>query len=464
MKTNMHSSRSGINRGQRGAILIVALILAAITGIAVTSYLRLGRTTMELSHRTFYANAAVNLAETGLEQAMWSINQMVAGNADAWSGWTQNSTKMKRTFSGENYGQNTTGSVEVVVINYTGTTGIPVLFAKASVTPARGAVIEKWLRVELGKRGRFANGLVAKDQILFKGNNARVDSWNSDPDKTDATPAIPYSSGLSGDKGTVASISILVDSVVVQNSDIWGYAATGGAQPQVGPNGSILGLDSAAAGYTKIDPRRVSTDFTATFDPVTVPSTGIVDIAAINGAATINGGVGTIYRLPSISLNGNNETLRIQGNVTLIVSAGAGSSAIDITGKGLIVVEAGASLTVYTAGNVKIAGNGIANTNAAPKTFQLYGTSTSSTLQDVQIAGNGALKAVVYAPNADVTINGNGDVMGSVIATDITLTGEALFHYDESLADLDTGNPFGITRWSELTTSSDRLIAQGYMQ
>ena len=77
-------------------------------------------------------------------------------------------------------------------------------------------------------------------------------------------------------------------------------------------------------------------------------------------------------------------------------------------------------------------------------------------MQDIQIAGNGVLSALVYAPQGSVKINGNGDVCGSVIANDITLVGNAAFHYDESLAEMDGGNPFRISRWQELTSAADR--------
>lgn len=90
-----------------------------------------------------------------------------------------------------------------------------------------------------------------------------------------------------------------------------------------------------------------------------------------------------------------------------------------------------------------------------PKNFQIWGTKTSG-IQDIQIAGNGVLSALVYAPQGSVKINGNGDVTGSVIANDITVVGNAAFHYDESLADMDGVNPFRISRWSELTSESDR--------
>ena len=55
-----------------------------------------------------------------------------------------------------------------------------------------------------------------------------------------------------------------------------------------------------------------------------------------------------------------------------------------------------------------------------------------------------------------MTINGNGSVAGSVVANNITLTGNANFHYDESLGNFGGGNPLRISRWRELTAAADR--------
>ncbi|MEX2044897.1 MAG: hypothetical protein WD941_06045, partial [Opitutus sp.] len=63
--TTSHSSP------QRGSLLIVAMILCAVIGISLVSYLQLSRTALGLSNRGVYNNAAVNLAEQGLEEAMY---------------------------------------------------------------------------------------------------------------------------------------------------------------------------------------------------------------------------------------------------------------------------------------------------------------------------------------------------------------------------------------------------------
>ena len=70
----------------RGSLLIVAMILTAVIGISLVSYIRLGRTSLTISNRALYNNAAMNLAENGLEEAMYSINRMVSDSSYSWSG------------------------------------------------------------------------------------------------------------------------------------------------------------------------------------------------------------------------------------------------------------------------------------------------------------------------------------------------------------------------------------------
>jgi len=459
--------------GERGSLLIVAMLLTAVIGISLASYIRLGRTSLAISNRALYHNAAMNLAENGLEEAMYSVNRMVENPAYSWEddGWTELGANARRKWTDAAFDQNATGEVRVFVYDYAGAAG-PRLLARALVTlgggAGAGAPIEKWIEVQLRKTSKFANGLVAKDSIRFSGNNASVDSWNSDPDNLPGTVAIPYSAGVKNDSGSIGSISVSVDAVLVNNADIWGYAATGGAPPTVGTQG-LIGPFGTAAGT--VNPSHVSTDFSAGFDAVAQP-TGGTALAPITSTATLPAVAGTTatYSLESIGLSGGGKKLVIQGDVTLYLTAVAGSSAIDISGNAGIEILPGASLKLYTAGNVSISGNGVLNggTTAAtanqPINFQIWGTSTDTvTDQSIQIAGNGVLSGIIYAPNGDVRINGNGDVMGSVVAEDITLVGNATFHYDESLADFGGGNPFRVTRWNELTTAADRAAVSGVL-
>jgi hypothetical protein len=252
-----------------------------------------------------------------------------------------------------------------------------------------------------------------------------------------------------------------VNSVAVQNARIWGYASTGGALPQVGPQGSI-GPFGSANGF--IDMNRVSTHFFANFEAGF--SQKIVQrYTSMAGQPIANLGNTGKYRLTTLNLN--STVLNVTGTVELYLDGLAGVTTLSITGTGGINVAPGAKLTLYTVGNVNIAGNGIVNSGSTgttagnPANFQLYGQSTATaTKQQISIAGNAALSGALYAPNASVTIAGGGsadrDILGSIVANDITFSGNIQFHQDESLAKLTTAAPYRLTSWNELTTVSER--------
>ncbi len=436
----------------RGSVLIVALMLSAIIALMLGSYLNLNLGSTRLAKRAFHSTAALNLVETGAEEAVWSFNRATQGNPDAWTDWHADGTSVWRKFNGFDLGANTSGAIKVYVTNTNPPAGSsPKVVALASVNPPDGPPVTRMLEVTLRRRSYFSNGLVAKDQVVFNGNNTSVDSWDSDPDGDPATAPVDYSAAVRRDNGSIASMSVVNTAMLVNQADVWGYVYTGGAQPQVGVSGSIRGVNTAAD--VQIDPNRIATDFNAELPLITAPTDGTF-IAAV-GATLGTAGTATRWRCPAITLNAN-KTLTIYGDVTLILTATSGMSALDVTGNAAIIVTAGATFTVYTEGNVKIAGNGIGNANLQPVTLQFWGTNQSTGGQDIQIAGNGALRAIVYAPNASVKINGNGEVMGSVVANHITLVGNAAFHYDEALSRYGNNTPFGIVKWRELTSAASR--------
>lgn len=450
------SSRFNSALGQRGSVLIVALLFTALLALALGSYLSLNVASAREARRTFQSNAAFHLAEAGAEEALWSFNQASGG----WSGWTSDRGAAWKKFTGFDLGGNASGAVQVYVSNTTVTARTrPTVAALARVSSPGLPASTRMLELQLSRRSYFANGLMAKHSITFAGLHTSVDSWNSDPDQNPATAPIPYDAATRRDNGSVATTALDTTAMAVNQADIWGYVATGGAAPRVGVQGSIRGATTPAD--VQIDPARVSTDFTADFPPITAPADGtwLARVGATLGTA----GEATRWRCPSIALRGN-DTLTILGDVTLILTAGSGTSALDITGNAQLILAPLSSLTVYVEGDFKIAGNGVSNPNARPGSFLLYGTNTSAAGQAIHLAGNGALKAVVYAPEGDVKINGNGDVMGSIVGRTITLTGNADFHYDESLAELGDHAPYGLSGWRELTTADERARWQGVFQ
>jgi hypothetical protein len=436
----------------RAAVLIVALLVSALIALGLASYLNLNLSSTRLAKRTFNSYAALNLAETGTEEAVWSFNRASAGAADAWTGWAGTGAPAWQKFTGFDFGNRTTGWVKVYVDDRSpGSSGRPKIIAQSSIAAAADTPVTKMLEVTLRRRSAFANALVAKESIVFSGPNTSVDAWNSDPDGNPLTPPVDYSSAIRTDRGSIATAAVINSAMILNDAHIWGFVATGGAPPDVGVNGTIRGADTP--GGVQIDPRRIATDFNASFNPVAAPSDGtlLASIPAVLGTA----GAATRWRATQLSLTAS-ETLTILGDVTLILTQSSGADAVRVTGNASIVVPAGSTFALYVEGGVLIAGRGLANANVQPLTCQIWGTNTSAAGQTLHIAGNGALRSVIYAPHGDVNINGNGDVMGSIVARSIRLTGNAAFHYDEALANGLGAEPFGIAKWRELSTSAEQ--------
>src|SRR5215210_4606819 len=96
MKTRdcAHSRLRFLSRSCRGSALLTALIFAIIIILTLVSSISLSTQSLKMAHRTFFADAANNLAETGLEEAVWSFNTMGYSTSTtavntAWAGWTR---------------------------------------------------------------------------------------------------------------------------------------------------------------------------------------------------------------------------------------------------------------------------------------------------------------------------------------------------------------------------------------
>lgn len=463
---------------RRGSVLLVALLFSAAIALSLGSFLRLASQSTQFANRSFYSGAAMNAAETGLEQAMWAVNQRMAGNAGVWTaeGWTLlPGGAARRTLDLGTLAGGATVQVKLY-LSRADLSNNPFIIARSIVQPPRGAPLERWIEISLTRRSRFANGLVAKDQIRFSGSNASVDSFDSRRGAYNAALAGGGSNRYA--RGSAGSASISVSSMTLGNSDIWGFAVIGTSDLSglsVGPGGTV-GPFGTASGTVVRD--HVLTDFTAQFEDVPHPPTftglGAYSIATITSATTLprltdlpapDGKY--YYNIGSISLSGSeSRKLSITNKVVLRTTASTGT-AISISGNASIELSPETllikpSLEIFTEADVRISGNGAINPNN-PANFMLWGTRPQSNAspQDIDINGNGRLSSVVYAPNADISMHGGGstgEVFGAMIGRTITVTGNSNFHYDEALADLDSGEPMGLRKWNEYTTAADRAF------
>jgi choice-of-anchor A domain-containing protein len=95
-----------------------------------------------------------------------------------------------------------------------------------------------------------------------------------------------------------------------------------------------------------------------------------------------------------------------------------------------------------------MSGNAIVDSGRAGN-FYYYGLPG---VTSITWSGNSAFIGVIYAPEADLTLNGGGnniDMVGSTITKSITMNGHFDFHFDESLL---TSGPsrLAVNNWTEL--------------
>jgi hypothetical protein len=152
------------------------------------------------------------------------------------------------------------------------------------------------------------------------------------------------------------------------------------------------------------------------------------------------------YQVTDLSMNGSDTLLVLGTNVTLYITRD-----FQMTGNSQVIIAPGASLKVFVGGDVNLAGNGIFNYTLDASHFSLYGLPTN---HNIAISGNAAFTGVVYAPQADLVMNGSGntiyDVVGAIVANTATLHGHFQFHYDEALGRAKIQSKYNVASWHEI--------------
>jgi len=120
---------------------------------------------------------------------------------------------------------------------------------------------------------------------------------------------------------------------------------------------------------------------------------------------------------------------------------------------GHITIDNHVNAQIYFTGNLDLhnplvvnnnVDNGVPTNPSRAGHLQFYGISpTDGSTQTVSITPAGGsqkdLWATIYAPNADVTVNGNPNIYGAIVSHNYSGNGNTGFHYDKELA-----APFGV--------------------
>jgi len=152
-----------------------------------------------------------------------------------------------------------------------------------------------------------------------------------------------------------------------------------------------------------------------------------------------------VYTLDSIPVG---KSVYVTGNAKLMV---AGNVQIGGTDAGIYLASDAKLKMVVNGTTVALGGNGVVNPTGYAENFSLYCTDNVTKLS---LSGNGEFIGVIYAPMANVQLNGGGysdfDFIGAVVANYIQLNGHFSFHYDEALKGLIDEGRFKVNLWDEV--------------
>ncbi len=234
MQPSRCSSRFAATRSRsRASLLITALLFSAVLGVALVGYLSLSRNALQLARRTLYMTDATNLAESGLEEALYCFKQAVtsAGATTAWTGWTISGKNAMRTLGSVERNHHAIGTVQVYVKGYSGGDTDPYVIAQATITPLDGTKpIVKILRINLGMDCFFANGLVGINGISINKSGSSL-SYDSNPTGAPTGPWKRYVTSLDHAKTSMVVVSgnLSVPSNYPLKGDL--YLGTGVSRP-----------------------------------------------------------------------------------------------------------------------------------------------------------------------------------------------------------------------------------------
>ncbi len=152
--------------------------------------------------------------------------------------------------------------------------------------------------------------------------------------------------------------------------------------------------------------------------------------------------------------NPGNKSVSLQAGATLTLPGGTKenpkvyylSSALLNGNSNLIIND---YVVIFTDGSLDFSGGTVINNGGAgpPEKFLVYSSGNINT--DVKVNGGAGFAGAIYAPNAEVTLTGGGNVFGAVVGGKVNVSGNGQFHYDEALGETGLIAYFEVREWVE---------------
>ena len=416
-----------------GTVLMMTLIVIVLLGITAASVVTIASNQYQSDKRSEDWNAALAVAESGLEESLthlntYGITNIIAGipKLDA-NGWTLSGAEYvkKRTL-------NTNAHFTVKITS----SGDPIITSEGYYrSRGSGHFLMRKVQARTKFSGNWPRGLLAITNLWIK-NTFIADSYDS------SNPS--YSTGGRYDlakRKAGATVGICRGDFVVElgKADIYGRLLTG-------PRGSISYLKGGAvgslswvnAGYSGAEAGAFRNDFSLAIVYPQPPWSGGAFVP-VNAGNTYHLTTGN-WEMPELTMT--KDKMFVTGDAVLYVkgdvSLGSGAT---------INIAANASLRMYVGGaSSTMSGSAVVNESGRPERLIYYGLK-SNTL--IKWTGNDSWCGVLYAPSATLECGGGAEMYGAFLTRSVKISGGANFHYDENLARLSPPK-FVVSGWTEL--------------
>ncbi len=399
-----------IHKHERGAVLIIALLVTLMLLILTMPFLAKLSGAYRLTEKSYRTLSATNLAEAGIERAIWELN---FGSIWTWDGESNNRAL-------ELVDLQAAGGTEVgdVLVDIRAPLGqLPFIESKGKVNHIDPTTIDRTIRVLLERKDSpsvFTYGIFGEEGLDIVGA-ADIDSYDSRKGA--------YGGDNIGEKGHSGTNATHQGCIGLQNNaTIHGSAFVGpGVDPEnvivIENNSDITGVQEALH-EEKLLP--------SVPPPEGLPFCGDY-LLPVNSTDSIlsNGEYSSFKLMP-------NTSVTILTDVTLYVT---GDFTMESNSE--LVIIHGASLNLYLGGTfTQRSESAINNLTMDPTKLLIYGTDSFNGLMEWR--SNASFYGAVYAPRAEIEYSSNADYYGSLIGKYINIFSNAQFHYDLALGDVDT--------------------------
>jgi hypothetical protein len=404
---------------EAGNTLLAVMVLIGIIVLALGTYLALASQESRTVKRSLCWNAALPMAEAGIEEALSQLYKNTTNFAA--DGWTTNQIKQRSLTNG------------YYTVKFSGRSGGTVtIISTGLVHFADDIYISRTVRVvALTSKDFKFPGLMAS-KILLSGD-LRADSYDSS-DPLASTDGF-YDPAKAGDSVLIATTGS--GFAMSGNSFVKGYVAAGAA-------GTVTASGSASVGDMKwnrkgIQPGHFTNNFTMSTPSVVVP----FDSADPPGADMVNGTgydyvlEGGDYMAANLDSSAYGKTMIVTESSTLYVTG-----TIDLT---KIVFAPGVHLDLYVGGpTISFAPVVIGATAPDFTVFALPSCSSFSLNNGTVFTG------LIYAPDTVLAANGHAQISGAIVGKSFSCNGTFDFHYDLAFNKPKNQPPVKVLSWAEL--------------